>query len=102
MTRVIDQFFRAISYRGVLGTDDVCNRQVVLGKISSVTIYLKKKKYLHSGRIQIHAGKYGPTNLITGHTQNALGGGLGFLSGVPLSPEYLKFTVDTLWYKTLV
>lgn len=60
---VIYQIWRTISYRGVRGSDDVCKCQVVLGKISSVTIYLKKKrKYLHSESIQTHAGKDGPTN----------------------------------------
>lgn len=100
---MIYQFCRAISHRGVLGTDDVCKRQVVLGEISSVTIYLKKKKkYLHSERNQIHAGKDGRKNLITGHTQHPLSGGLGFLSGVSLGPGYLKCTAGILWYKTLV
>lgn len=100
---MIYQLHRATPYRGFLGTDDVCNCQVVLGKISPVTVYLKKKKkYLHSDRIQTHAGKGGATHLITGHTQHALGGDLGFLSGVPLSPGYLKCAADILWYKTLV
>lgn len=69
-----------------------------------MTTYLKKKKkkYLHSERIQTHAGKEGPINLIAGHTEHALGGGLGFLSGFPLSSGCLKCTADILWYKTLV